>query len=229
MTLRWKICDDLTALHAAALSYVLAASELAIKRTQRFRIVLAGGRTPCETYTLLRQADTNWSRWEIYFSDERCMAADDAERNARMARECLLDHVAVPATQVFEIPVELGADEAAAQYGRLVGARVPFDLVILGMGEDGHTASLFPAHELDPMAWAVAVHDAPKPPNPRVSLGIRALRATHQVLVLAPGASKRAALQAWRDGAQLPIAEVTEGLSGLVLVDRAAVAASPLT
>ncbi len=220
MTLRWQICTDLTALHAAAATYVLAASERAIERARRFRIVLAGGRTPRETYTMLRQADTDWSRWEIYFSDERCVAADNIERNSRLARECLLDHVALPATQIFEIPVELGADEAAAQYGRLVAARVPFDLVILGMGEDGHTASLFPADARDPAAWAVAVHHAPKPPNPRVSLGARALRATQQVLVLAPGASKRTALQAWRVGARLPINEVTEGLAGLVLVDR---------
>ena len=222
MSLHWQTFADLDALNACAAGHITDLAAQGIARDRRFRIVLAGGRTPQAIYTLLRGTHTEWSRWEIFFSDERCVAITDAERNARMARECLLDHVPVPAAQIFEIPVELGAEMAAVRYGALVAAHTPFDLVILGVGEDGHTASLFPAQQLDPLAWAVAVHDAPKPPNPRVSLGVRALRATRQVLVLAPGVGKQAALQAWRAGARLPIATVTEGLSGLVLVDRAA-------
>lgn len=219
MPLHWQIFDNLDALSACAVANIADLAGQAIAREQRFRIVLAGGRTPSAAYTLLREIDTDWRCWEIYFSDERCVPTGNPDRNSRLARECLLDHVPLGADQIFEIPVELGAETAAAQYGALVAARAPFDLVILGVGEDGHTASLFPGQALDPLAWAVAVHRAPKPPSVRVSLGLRALRAARQVLVLVTGAGKQSALQAWRDGTPLPIAAVTTGLSGLVLVD----------
>jgi 6-phosphogluconolactonase len=220
MSLHWRVFDDTVALNKYAAAFIEAQAAKALAIRGRFRVALAGGRTPGATYTLLRAAETNWARWEIYFSDERCVGADDPERNSRIARDCLLNHV--PVGHLFDIPVEQGVMQAAINYGALVASRTPFDLVILGLGEDGHTASLFPGQKLDPAAWTVVVRDAPKPPSLRVSLGLRALRATSKLLVLASGANKQKAVRAWRGGASLPISAVTVGQTGLVLLDRVA-------
>ena len=120
----------------------------------RFTIVLAGGNTPRGAYELLRAAPADWSDWQVYFGDERCTAADDAERNSRMAELAWLDHVAIPAGRIHEMPAELGPVEAAARYEEALVGVGRFDLVLLGIGEDGHTGSLFPGHEPGRGAYA---------------------------------------------------------------------------
>ena len=122
-----------------------------------------------------------------------------------MAQDVWLSHVAIPAGQIHPIPAELGAARAAAEYTKVVLDRKPFDLVLLGMGEDGHTASLFSTSG-DPIAPVIAVHGAPKPPAERVSLNFETLRACRKQLVLITGAEKAPALFAWQQGATLPIA-----------------------
>lgn len=221
--LEWRSFEQPIDLDNAAAAYVLSCAQLSIERQQRFRLVMAGGRTPSGVYRLLRDVQTDWSCWHIYFSDERCVAPDDAQSNSRMVRDCLLDHVPIPAFQIHAIPTELGVDEAATSYSALLETHTPFDLVLLGVGEDGHTASLFPGQVIDTDQWAVAVHCAPKPPAERVSLSVRALRATANVLVMASGVGKRDAITSWREGTSLPIQMVTEGLNGLVVTDRSAV------
>lgn len=221
--LEWRSFERVIDLENAAVAFILARARLAIARQQRFRLVMAGGRTPSGVYRLLRAVQTDWSCWHIYFSDERCVAPDDAQSNSKMVRDCLLDHVPIPDFQIHAIPTELGVDEAATSYSALLETHTPFDLVLLGVGEDGHTASLFPGQVIDTDQWAVAVHSAPKPPSERVSLGVRALRATANVLVMASGVGKRDAIESWRAGASLPIQTVTEGLSGLVVTDLSAV------
>ena len=147
----------------------------------------------------------DWSAWEIFWSDERCLPSDHAGRNSCMAQDVWLSHVAIPAGQIHPIPAELGAARAAAEYTKVVLDRKPFDLVLLGMGEDGHTASLFSTSG-DPIAPVIAVHGAPKPPAERVSLNFETLRACRKQLVLITGAEKAPALFAWQQGATLPIA-----------------------
>ena len=120
---------------------------------------------------------------------------------------------------------ELGPEAAAASYAPLVEAALPFDLVLLGMGEDGHTASLFPGHAVPEGALVIPVHDAPKPPADRVSLTPMALTAAREVLILVTGVGKRQALAAWRDGADLPVARVAAAGQTIVLLDRAAAGA----
>ena len=136
-----------------------------------------------------------------------------------MAYESLFNHVPVPALQIHVIETSGGIEQSAIWYGDLIRRVTPFDLVLLGVGEDGHTASLFPGEAIDLDAWCVAVHGAPKPPTGRISLGLRALRATEQVLVMASGFGKQNAIDNWRRGMSTPIHDVTEGLSGLVLLD----------
>jgi len=185
-------------------------------------LVLAGGSTPRRCYELLAGMDIAWGRVTVLFGDERCVPAADPESNYRMAKESLLDRVA-PAS-IHRMPAELGAEEAAAAYDRLIGSLGLLDMVLLGVGPDGHTASLFPGRpELAASGWAVAVHDAPKPPPDRVSLTLGTLQAAHRVLVLATGSDKADAVKKARHG------EVPAGMIPHAewLLDRAAAGGSP--
>lgn len=164
----------------------------------RVRIVLAGGTTPRRCHELLATSDVAWGRVEILFGDERCVPPRSADSNYRAAAEALLDRVA-PGI-VSRIPAELGAEAAASLYEDVV-ASAPLDLVMLGLGPDGHTASLFPGHaSLAATSLVVAIHDAPKPPPDRVSLSLPAIRAARRVIVMATGAEKRDAVRQALDG-----------------------------
>lgn len=219
----WQIFEHPEQVACQAAERILAAANRAIAgRRGRFHLVLAGGGTPQRTYQRLTTADTDWSRWSIYFGDERCLPADHRQRNSRMAAESLLDAVPIAAGNVNVIPAELGAEAAAAAYRRLVRQALPFDLVLLGIGEDGHIASLFPGRHYPDGELVHAVHDAPKPPPDRVSLSVGALSATRQLMVLATGAAKRPAVAAWRAGQPLPVAAVRAKERIDVLLDRSA-------
>ena len=204
---RWHGVADAAALRDAAYARILRAASDAIEQRGEFVIVLAGGRTPREVYRMLRHADTDWSRWQAYFGDERCLPPDDDERNSRMAADAWLDHVSIPPSRVHIAPAELGADAAARAYAETLRDVAEFDLVLLGLGEDGHTASLFPDHDWGIGAEAsdtLAVLDAPKPPPQRVSLTARRLSRARNVLFLIEGESKRDAVAQWRAGANIP-------------------------
>ena len=180
-------------------------------------LVLTGGTTPRRMHEMLASMDLEWGRVSVLFGDERCVPPDDPESNYGMARETLLARVDPGA--VLRIPGELGAEEAASLYDAAVGRLQPLDLVLLGVGEDGHCASLFPGHPaLGAPGWAVAVHAAPKPPPDRVSLTLGALRNARRVIFLATGAGKADALRRAQAG------EVPAGMipGAEWIVDRAA-------
>jgi len=207
---RWHPYRSTTELEQAALQAILDAARQAIAQRGAFYIVLAGGTSPRRVYELLRHASADWSAWHVYIGDERCLPPDHAERNSRMATEAWLDHVSIPPTQIHFIPAEKGPAAAQAYSQKLAGIEL-FDLVLLGLGEDGHTASLFPGH--DPgMALgapdAIAVHDSPKPPPQRVSLSARRLSAARQVMFLVTGAGKKQAVHDWRSGVGIPAAVI---------------------
>lgn len=184
--------DAVAELAAAIVREVVAAT------ADRVRIVLAGGTTPRRSYERLATSDVAWGRVEILFGDERCVPPDHAESNYALAATALLRHVA-PAI-VCRIPAELGPEAAAALYEPVVAAR-PLDLVLLGIGPNGHTAFLFPGNPaLEARGLVVAVHGAPKPPPDRVSLTLGALRSARRVLILATGREKAAAVLAAREG-----------------------------
>ena len=148
----------------------------------------------------------------MYFGDERCLPPDHAERNSRMAALAWLDHVVIPASQIHPIPAEMGAQNAASAYARIVEGIKFFDLVLLGLGEDGHTASLFPGHDwcnAPDVPAAIAVFDSPKPPLQSVSLSAYRLGAAHQVMFLVTGAAKQQAITDWRNGVRIPAAAIT--------------------
>jgi 6-phosphogluconolactonase len=223
-TTRWHVLEDASAVAAEATRRVLAAFRTAIAERGVFRIVLAGGHTPTLAYRMLAETETDWSGWQIYFGDERCLPPDHAERNSLAAAQAWLDRVAIPGENVHQIPAELGAEAAAEAYAPLVSAALPFDLVILGLGEDGHTASLFPGQIYSATEPVLPVHGAPKPPPDRVSLSAGALSSAREILILVTGAGKRSAVTGWKAGEPLPVATVG-GTSGVdVLIDRDAYA-----
>ncbi|SDY07953.1 6-phosphogluconolactonase [Allochromatium warmingii] len=209
----------------AATQRILTAATHAIATRGRFQIVLAGGRTPLAVYQRLATHAADWAHWHIFFGDERCVPVPDAARNSVAAQRVWLDQVPIPPQQMHPIPAELGAMPAAARYAELISERLPFDLVLLGLGEDGHTGSLFPGHAIPDAALVMPVTNAPKPPAERVSLTPMALGASAYLLILVTGRDKREALQRWRAGAALPIARLVSAGRIEVLVDAEAAGA----
>lgn len=218
----WQVFVSADEVAGAACDVIVEAADKAIAADGVFRLVLAGGTTPEKVYHLLAKVSCDWSRWVFFLGDERCLPVDDAERNSVMAQRCLLDHINTPPDNIHFIPAELGAEQGALRYAEQLSSQLPFHLVLLGMGEDGHTASLFPGHEHDVSELVHAVHNAPKPPSDRVSLSRRCLSDAQRVLVLVTGAGKRAAAQAWRNGEALPVAAITAREQLDVFVDQAA-------
>jgi len=221
---RWHAVADKLALQQMAIETILASAAQAIHERGQFHLVLAGGDTPRGIYHGLRTAETDWFAWHIYFGDERCLPPVDPARNSRMAAEVWLDRVPIPALQLHVIPAELGAVQAARMYGETLWAVDGFDLVLLGLGEDGHTASLFPDHEWGTAPGSpdtLAVLDAPKPPPQRVSLSAARLSRARQVIFLVSGESKHRAVAEWRAGKDIPARAIMPAAGVDVLVESA--------
>ncbi len=192
----------------------------AISQRGEFRLVLAGGGTPLACYRLLAQKDLQWDHWKLFYGDERCLPADDPERNSMIVTSSGLSQ---KIRQHFIIPSELGAEKGAQQYAQLIADQMPFDTVLLGMGEDGHTASLFPGQDWQTRGRGknvIAVHNAPKPPPDRISLTAEALQNCRQMLVLVSGASKREAVRRWLSHEDLPVAQVADAPHASVFVEQ---------
>lgn len=206
---RMTVCPDVDALAFAAAQRIAELVERTLAAQELCRIALAGGDTPRRCYRLLRGMPLPWPRIHFYFGDERCLPVGDLQRNDTMARDSLLP--SVPAANIHAIPAELGAAVATARYAQELALGGVLDLVLLGLGEDGHTASLFPGNAaLQAAGSVVAVSGAPKPPPERVSLSLSALNAARHKIFLVAGSAKRNALQGIAQGADLPAACVLQ-------------------
>jgi 6-phosphogluconolactonase len=222
---RWHRLPDSQALEAEVVRQILAAAQAAIRSRGLFHMVLAGGETPRGVYARLAMLSAEWSKWRIYFGDERCLPANDPGRNDSMARSAWLSRVAIEPAHVHAMPAELGANAGARRYEATLQPIGDFDLVLLGLGEDGHTASLFPGHELGDApgaADALAVRDAPKPPAERISLSAARLSRAKQVFFLVAGENKRAAVTAWQGGAPIPASRIRPASGVDVFLDAVA-------
>lgn len=229
---RWHGVADAEALRREASERILDSAARAIRERGRFAIALAGGETPRGVYERLRTARADWAAWHVWFGDERCLPRGDAGRNSTMAASAWLAHVAIPADQVHEIPAELGPERAAAASASALRSVSDFDLVLLGLGADGHTASLFPGRD-----WgtgsdtpdALPVFDAPVPPPERVTLSAARLSRAREVLFLVEGERKRGAVSRWRAGEALPAGAIrpARGVDVLVTADLIARGGAP--
>jgi 6-phosphogluconolactonase len=200
-----------------------------------FHLALAGGSTPKRCHELLAEHDVDWSRVHIWESDERCVPPDDDDSNFLMIRQSLLDRISIPDENIHRVMGERGAEEAADAYeGELrasveprTQADVPIlDVCMCGMGEDGHTMSLFPGKPAVSVKdrLVVGVHDAPKPPPDRVSFTFETAHAARRTILLAAGASKADAMRAVLEGADphVPVSLLRFGRLEVIADDAAA-------
>ena len=210
------IHPDLDTISQQAAAYIVRIASEAIVTRGRFTIALSGGNTPKKLYGLLAtepySKQIDWQLVDIFWSDERCVPPDNPESNYYMAQEVMLRHVSIPVTQVHRMPADRPDRDAASlaytqDMQRVFGTnRVPdFDLIQLGMGPEGHTASLFPhqpsLRETQRLVMPVSV---PKPPPDRLTFTPPILNAAHHILFLATGADKVDALHAVIEGPTNP-------------------------
>ena len=220
----WTVAPDAEAVARRAAAVMTNHINDARTRGVDVHIALSGGSTPRRAYELLAGMQGSWRGVHLWLADERCVPEDDAESNTRLLRETLLDRLrATDGPHLHHVHGELSPEDAAWLYGcdvvRAMGERPVFDLILLGMGPDGHTASLFPGHpeaesELAPV---IGVRDSPKPPPERISLTMPVLRRARFTLLLVTGEDKADALAKVRAGdASIPTARLGDGLDEIV-------------
>lgn len=201
-TRRVRVFADAHAVAAEAARHVERLALSAVAARGRFTLALSGGSTPRALYELLSQRpDLPWSQIELCFGDERAVPPEDAASNAGMVQRALAHREFVPNERLHRIPGELPAAEAARAYERTLRALFPgapfprFDLILLGLGADGHTASLFPATPAldEQAAWVVAQHVEGLDTD-RITLTFPVLNAAAEVLFLVTGKDKANAL-----------------------------------
>jgi 6-phosphogluconolactonase len=220
-----RVFDTPELLIRALADTLLRQAAAAIAAHGRFHLVLAGGNTPRTLYAELAARGAGDGKWHIWYGDERCLPVDDTERNSVMAEAAWLAASAIPPAQRRPIPAELGAEAAAAEYDARLADVPTFDLVLLGLGEDGHTASLFPGHDWGTAPGSpdvLAVAAAPKPPPERVSLSAARLSRSRKVWFVISGGNKRHALRRWADCETLPVAAVSGREETVAWLDAAA-------
>lgn len=197
-----RVFDDPEALADALATAFDAAAEQSVAERGGFSVALAGGRTPGGLYHLLatRFGDRAWwAETRVYWSDERYVPPDHPDSNVGAARTAVLDSVGLPPAHVLAPDTTLvDPEEAARQYGRALRDAGGLDLVLLGLGEDAHVASLFPGGTAldEGHHRVVVVSDSPKPPAVRLTMTLVAFREARATWILASGASKAGALAA---------------------------------
>ena len=207
----YKVYADSESVAQAAADYLFQQIKNCVAEKGLCHVVLPGGSTPARCLELLAEKPLPWKNIHWYPGDERCYPIGHAERNDTMIRDKLLSHQAKlshnGASENFHpIPAELGPEQGAEKYSALLDATGSMDIVVLGMGEDGHTASLFPGNAaLENKQSAVPVFDAPKPPSERISIGLNTLKNSAECIVIATGAGKREALLKIKEGEALPV------------------------
>lgn len=209
---------DAEALAAGAAALIFTLADRAIRSRWQFNLALSGGSTPARLFTRLTQPAGHaiWRSTHVYWSDERCVPPDHPQSNFRLAQETLLSQVPIPPGNIHRIPGELSPEDAACQYREQLAPVERFDLILLGLGEDGHTASLFPGSPALRVRRksAVAVH-VPQLDSWRVTLTYPVLNRARNILFLVSGAAKADVLHRVLSGADLPAAHVHPRLGRL--------------
>lgn len=226
-----RVFDDAEALARHAARWLAALVE---RSSRAFAVSLSGGSTPRRLYELLAEAALPWDRVHWFWGDERFVPPGHPDSNYRMAREALLSRAPVREGNIHAIPTERISPEQAAFayqatlkrfYGAetLVAQRPLFDVMLLGIGEDGHTASLFPGHAAleETQRWALAVHGAKK--EARITLTYPPLQSSRETVFLAAGAAKRNAVRRAQAGDRsIPAGRLSPAGDVHWFIDRAA-------
>jgi 6-phosphogluconolactonase len=239
MNMDTRVFPDLDALSRGALEELLRVMRDALKQRGRFAIALAGGNTPAKMYALWAEAgnhgvSTPWDKVHLFWGDERYVPVDSPLSNYRMARETLIERVPIPAANVHPMPTHLPqAEQAAEAYEaelrKFFGAGAPaFDLQLLGLGVEGHIASLFPGSPglEQGKKWVMAVEAPAKPPQ-RLTLTPVVLNRGRNTFFLVAGQNKREIVAALRAEPATKPSQYPAGIIGpegrsLWFLDRAA-------
>ena len=201
---QWHSFEQFEQASQAAADFLAERIRQTLRQKSECHVILPGGRTPRQCLGFLLEKNLPWEQIHWYPGDERCYPRGHDERNDAMLEKYFWSRI--PHCHAHPIPAERGAEQGALAYRPIVESVGQFDIAFLGMGEDGHTASLFPENPaLTDTAAVVPVFDSPKPPAERVSFGIKVLRQAHSRLLLAGGASKAGVIARIRQGDALPV------------------------
>lgn len=209
-----RIAPDVVSLARQAADTIQELAKVAIHQTGRFSLALSGGSTPKILFELLAAEyaqKIDWANIHIFWGDERCVPPDDIDSNYKMANETLLDPVALPASNLHRILGELQPTDAATQYEEILRTyfnnQLPrFDMILLGMGDDGHTASLFPRTNAlnEHQRWVIPNHVATAKQTWRITLTLPVINNAANIMFLIAGSSKAERLKQVIQGAYTP-------------------------
>lgn len=201
---KWFIYQTFDQASQAAADFIADSITASVQEKGVCHVILPGGDTPVRCLGYLAEKKLPWDKVYWYPGDERCLPRGDARRNDVMLEKNFWSRL--PIANVHAMPAELGAAQAAEVYRAVISHIECFDIAFLGMGEDGHTASLFPQNKaLSDAHSVVPVYDAPKAPAERVSLSISTLRLARCRVVLTAGVAKAAVLARIKQGEALPV------------------------
>ena len=217
----WMIFKDTKILSEHLVEDILSIADESIKKNSKFSIVLAGGNSFLDSYKILRESNSDWMKWHVYIGDERCLPINDRKRNDKIINDIWLNNDKIPKKNINFIKAELGIKNAVQQYETILNNITSFDLVLLGMGDDGHTASLFPNHSYDQDKSVVAEYNSPKYPKERISLSYSRLNNSKNVFKLVCGRSKSKALGLWINNVELPINQIHGNFEKVYICDDA--------
>jgi len=201
---KWHVFDTFDQASKAAANLIATKMQSVIEEKNICHVVLPGGNSPKSCFSYLSEKNLPWEKVHWYLGDERCYPKDHPERNDTMIMKNLWSKISK--TNIHPIPAELGAEEGAEHYRKLMDQVGNIDIAFLGMGEDGHTASLFPGNEaLNNLETVVPVFNSPKPPDARVSLGLNLLKRVKSKIILTGGEGKAKIIARIKSGDDLPV------------------------
>jgi len=220
---------DTSKLSDSLAEYILKAQRESIDKRGRFTVAISGGSLPKTLTALIGKPGIKWDKWHVFYADERVVPLNDPDSNHRLAKETLYSQVSIPLENIHAIDPDLLDDleeltdayekELIREFAQRETARFPiFDLILLGVGPDGHTASLFPGHELlsEEDRWVAYIEDSPKPPPRRITLTLPVINHASRIAFVATGAGKVQTLSAILDNPEqgLPASRVRPVASG---------------
>ena len=231
------VVSNVAALKRRLTEEVEARASEAIAARGRFVIAVPGGSTADIFFPDLKSARVDWTRTDVFWIDERAVGPDDAASNYRLARHLWLEPAGVPLNRLHRLhgedpDLQRAAADAADDLVRVAGNPPRLDVALIGVGEDGHVASIFPGvKRAEPSSLVEPVYEAPKPPPRRLTLTMGVLGSARRLIVAVVGVSKAAAIDAWiQGGTASPLAELLQiSPSPLVLLDFGAASVAPPT
>ena len=211
----WHIFNNSASLSKKLAQEILKIAKKSIQKKDTFNIVLTGGQSALGLYRIFSKANSNWSKWHIYITDERLLPEGHQDRNDRLINEIWLKNSAISKKNIHFIPAEIGLLEAQKKYEEELRSVNKFDVVLLSVGEDGHISSLFPGHTYSNNQYVVIEENSPKPPAQRISMSYNRMKASENIFIIIMGKLKQEAVQSIIDKKNIPVNKIINGTERL--------------